>query len=497
MTKTKLNRITIFIMNLWVNRVGQLASLAVALFFYSCTEEVHLLGYPNPNSKFDVKYIEIPLDNSMVFLADSVFTENNFATGETHRLLVGIYEDPKFGTAKSTAFMQYSRSTSATTFASTAVYDSILLFLQVDYYVYGSSGVTAEKYHIHELSDTLSFFKGYFNNSTIPYDPTPIGTEDTVVSFTYYKDQALKSSGKDTLILKTRLSDTFGQKIFNFAKNNTTSFLDDSTANLFYKGLAIVPNANNKKMVGFAPNGIVQGSAQTVAYSRMVLYYKEAPSDTVEKVINFSFNRFGGMSFNNIEVDRALSPELSGHSKYTSFVPTDNLLYSQSGDGVITSIDFSNFYDFTETIEKGNVIINSGELVFEGVEQSNEFKPISVFTLRALDNANRFKTVQTLQDTTDLNLYQIRPTLSTLDGQFTVINDTGSPAALTYSGNTYRTYLTLFLQELANKEGSKTRFKIFGLVPESPQRGKSVNRTLLNRNNIKLRVYYTVPTVKD
>ena len=49
MTKTQPNRITISIMNLWANRVGQLASLLVALFFFSCEDEASVLGFKNQN----------------------------------------------------------------------------------------------------------------------------------------------------------------------------------------------------------------------------------------------------------------------------------------------------------------------------------------------------------------------------------------------------------------------------------------------------------------
>ena len=71
MTKTQPNRTTISIMNLWVSRVGQLAMLAVALFFFSCEDETSILGFKNPNSKFRASYVEIPIESS-VLLRDSL-----------------------------------------------------------------------------------------------------------------------------------------------------------------------------------------------------------------------------------------------------------------------------------------------------------------------------------------------------------------------------------------------------------------------------------------
>ena len=40
-------------MNLWAKRIGQLAVLPVALFFFSCEDEAGVLGYKNPNPKFE------------------------------------------------------------------------------------------------------------------------------------------------------------------------------------------------------------------------------------------------------------------------------------------------------------------------------------------------------------------------------------------------------------------------------------------------------------
>ena len=85
MTKTKQNRTIISIMNLWVNRIGQLTMLAVALFFFSCEDETSILGYKNPNSKFKVSYVEIPIESS-VLLRDSLRTSNFLYTGEPNRL---------------------------------------------------------------------------------------------------------------------------------------------------------------------------------------------------------------------------------------------------------------------------------------------------------------------------------------------------------------------------------------------------------------------------
>src|SRR5688500_14589768 len=104
--KTTPNPILISIMNLWVNRIqGQLTVLAVALFFFSCEDEASRLGYPNPNSKFDLKTIDIPVSSSILLL-DSIRTSNYDAVNDVNRFLVGRYNDSRFGDIASATFAE-------------------------------------------------------------------------------------------------------------------------------------------------------------------------------------------------------------------------------------------------------------------------------------------------------------------------------------------------------------------------------------------------------
>jgi len=111
-------------MNLWARPLGQLAMLAVALFFFSCEDESSTLGYKNPNSKFKVSYVEIPIESS-VLLRDSLRTSNYSYSGEPNRFLVGSYIDDVFGQISAAAFTQYYTTLPIVKVSSTSVYDSV------------------------------------------------------------------------------------------------------------------------------------------------------------------------------------------------------------------------------------------------------------------------------------------------------------------------------------------------------------------------------------
>ena len=95
-------------MNLWAKCVKLLPALAGVLFFFSCQEDSSILGYKNPNSKFKVSYVEIPIASSVI-LRDSLRTSNFVYAGEINRFLVGKYTDDAFGNVTAIGFYSVLR----------------------------------------------------------------------------------------------------------------------------------------------------------------------------------------------------------------------------------------------------------------------------------------------------------------------------------------------------------------------------------------------------
>ena len=59
----------------------------------------------------------------------------------------------------------------------------------------------------------------------------------------------------------------------------------------------------------------------------------------------------------------------------------------------------------------------------------------------------------------------------------------------------YGGFLTDFTQLLYQTKNEEDRFQNFAIIPLSPGFGKSVNRLIFNKNNVKLRIYYTTPVL--
>ncbi|WP_276367235.1 DUF4270 family protein [Chryseolinea sp. H1M3-3] len=483
-------------MNLWAKRIGQLVALPVALlFFFSCEDEASLLGYKNPNPKFDATYVEIPIESS-VLLLDSQRTSNYVFENETNRLLLGQYPDEKFGTVKADVYTQFY-AISTTKLAAGATFDSVTLTLSLDFYNYGSKDKnTQQSISVYELDGDLDFAKrrNYFSNSEILTKPTPLGAKVFSVN-TDSLDHFANNNLDRSVTVRVSLDQAFGQQIFNqalrwrdYATNDDSTFIDFERFTALFKGLSIKSD-NGDKILGVRPNSFIN------------LHYHTASDDSLNVALGFGLVT----SFSQIKADHSTSSLTGLTTPSQDFYPPDDLRYIESGTGVYTKLDFGKFFEFCDTVP--NVIITSAELSVESVTESTLAPPASM-VLRILNSNNELRKVKNLKDTLDIGNYNPRfpahtGTLSLDDGSvveddlaFYVRGDQDpyirySSTKKSYSGN-----FALFFQQLSLVREDLPRFQYFVLYPSSPSspNTKSVNRVVFPKDNIKLKIYYTKPT---
>jgi hypothetical protein len=518
-TKAKPNRITISIMNLWVNRIGQLAMLAVALFFYSCEDETSLLGFKNPTSQFDVRYIDLEIDTRQL-LDTAVRTSNLYYAGEPNRFLVGSYVDPDFGTITSSAYTQFLTATFAK-LDSIPVLDSISLKLTFDEYMYSlytndkKYNETPQKLSVYVLKDSLDerLKENYHFGTPVAYDPDSLlgSKQFNLGTATFGRLDDLKN---ETFSITVPLSKAWGEKIFASAKlfADATRGTQDKTRwrdsafvkypNEFhkqFKGIAIVPEkpgaADNDKVYG------ISGGA-----SRIILHYHTLKKDgfTIKDdslQLPLAFDAANYMvSYNNITADRSGSElETVQPNK-----PVDlDRRYVESGQGLTVEFDFSKVVEFADTIP--NILIQSATLSIEDVDDDS-YLPPGVLTLRALNIENRrTKFFGSTQDQLDVQMHNsfIYPdvnqggVLVDLDSSIYIRNDANSGALLSYDDDTekYAGSIGGFLQQIVKKYNGRTQYLRFALYPAGPTALKKVDRAVFDKAKVRLRIYYVKPTV--
>ncbi|MBA4057456.1 MAG: hypothetical protein C0490_22265, partial [Marivirga sp.] len=177
----------------------------------------------------------------------------------------------------------------------------------------------------------------------------------------------------------------------------------------------------------------------------------------------------------------------------------------------LTKLDLSKFYEFADTVPY--VLINSAELVIEGV-QASSYAPPTVLSLRLLNDNNRLKKFSKLrpQDAVDYvahNGYlrydfavsQSTAAIAENDSVFYAQGDRSPLLGYSSSTNSYRAVMSLFFQQLTLENDKKTRFTSFVLypaaqstsVPAAQNASKSVNRAIFPKDKIKLKIFYTKP----
>jgi hypothetical protein len=489
-------------MNLWARTtLRQLTMLAVALFFFSCEDETSILGFKNPNEKFKVGYIDIPLNASRLLAIDSLITDlrpisqNNPVDG----ILVGEYTDPDFGKITARSFMSVYPTSSAA-FASTAEYDSMTIHLRLNFYGYGSSGEQVKRVGIHEItSDTLTLFNGnrYYGSSPAPeYSADALGEAVITVNMdTLIKKASVASSRQDTLLATGRLNDDFGRRVFEAIKGGLAT---NDAQRLFrsqIKGFALVP-AESNGILGF---NVISGTSLPGQLSRVILHYHTetetgAVDDTLARTFGFDF-----ASFTKYETDR-LGTEVDALQPYQSAEPLSDQRYIQSGAPIVTKLDLAPFYVFADSVE--NVLINEAQLVIENVAAPAGLNPHNALMLQFINNTSDvfLSTKITADGQLASNYFAVPGTqvpslpLGFENYYFAAIEGPQAPvpATISYDADTdqYSGLMTIFAQSLLmNKK--EDRLKYLALMPASPEVTRSITRTVFQKDNVRLRVFYT------
>lgn len=475
-------------MNLWVRRTGQL--LLAALFLLACEDENSLLGFRNPTSKFDVSYIEFNIGAGSVLSLEGAITDNLNAPT---RLLVGEYQDPVVGSIKAIGFTEYLPP-SSTLIDGSSVYDSIVLHLNLDLYTYGLNAERTEKFTIHRITgDTLTYYNlnRYYSDSFFEYDPVELGEAEFVINPDSIKKLlGLPAAQRDTLVARSRLSDTFGQELFLLALSDANSeYTNLANFRTRMKGFAFVPSESNS-IIGYDPLS---------QFSKLTMHYHTLDDlgevkDTLE--LNFGFNV---RSFHNITA--TLTGEWAGITQPNQGIdPASGLRYVQSGTPHISRIDLNDFYtNFIDTLST-NVLINTAFITIESVQKVDGFNPLQAFELRAMNENDDFLKLSNPQDSLLMLKYRVLPA----QNNFLPLSDAGQEAiGLSYDdpNNAYRASVTLFAQDIINNKSLPDRLRYLGVYPATsltrlnvPNFGKVVDRTIFHKDNIKLQVYYSAPT---
>ena len=477
-------------MNLLVKKLKVLALVVLMpLLLISCEDPSEIgLNVNASNSVLLTKYKEFVLPSSQVQF-------NPRSTTNSTSIQAGSYTSPDFGTVTSSTYSWLGVQQTTPILNSNAAYDSIKISVRFSTF-YGSEAVDNEvaSFNVFQLAENIVPEFQYTRIDELALGQQ-LGTMDVLLQV----NDTLKSDSLFTF----SLNDTFGQSIFDKLKANDGTFDDDIVFNAFFKGIAIIPNSLNNKIIQF----------NTTSFA-VKLYYHEvnASGDDVSRTYRLDLGRKG---FYHLDSDLGVT-SLSGiMPNNTDFIPSTDFRFLQSGTMVGLKLNYSSMLDFLDSIRnetESNLIVQQALLTIGSVSENLPGQAYPLNLVGYFTDVNNIWPAQTDQistsDTTSVFVTlqnDLVPSASV-----TVPMTAGeyySPQEIVPDQNdlhVYKASMTTFVQNMFNGEfyTSKTPLEQRGemiLFPPSsisdPQSTPSHTQThhfTVHKDSIKVKLYYSV-----
>jgi hypothetical protein len=492
----------------------------------------------------EVKFKEFIIP-AVTVQADSINSNNLGASSNNDRLLCGKMEnpgDPRFGKINASIFTKFLPNSGKVSPTGKSFFNITRLTFNVilDNYVYGDTLDSQSAFSLHEVTDNnFSGRNDYFTNSSISYNPSPISTASYFFRTVRFRSDSVKkyqtlngdtdtgNNVYDSLTFDIPIQSAFARALFDTLKgkgfyswrkiNNKDSlaYNDARTDSAFlkaFKGLAIIPQSG-ERVLGFTSN-----VATLKGTTRLTLRYSYVEGGVTKTGIYYYFIQEGSR-LSQIQSDRS-GVALSGlppSMKYVDYNPPDNYCYLQSGTGLFTKLDFTAVRDAFKDIEK--IAVNSAELIIPvepGTAQSH-FRIPKGLQLRITKDNSRFfappqipiKTSETSATMGPDPIYAQSYFCTSNDSYLDVRSDDYDYMSLEYKKDDagqyyYRGFISEYFQYSTVLPSSVMGVNYLALVPSSRVLvgskttpdvgfGRSLDGVSFKKDQIKLRVFYSVP----
>lgn len=331
--------------------------IAIAIVLLSCNDEPSEIGnvFKSGSVDYGIAYVDTLTVKSSTVLLDSL------PTSWTGTLLTGRYEDNKFGTVQSTAYVQLG-PTSGWYPDANSLFDSVALILPYNGIYYGDTTTSstlsvyrvAEDFAVHTLplywtdEGNYAYFNstsGLFNTSEFIYAGSTLGTK------------TFKPRPNSTDTLRIRLTDNLGRSWMTEAKQETNYFSSYLEFQKYFQGIALKETSSSAgSVVGFDAAG-----------TKIRIYYRQYVNEKLTAKyydIPYSIVYY---QYNKISSDRTNTSlaSLQPSNKILSSSQTNNEVYMQAGVGIVTKVEFPYIKELYDT--KDVLLINSAALVIEPV----------------------------------------------------------------------------------------------------------------------------------
>lgn len=450
--------------------------LLISIILFSCEDPSEIALELNSNSdNFKINYVELPVTSSLI-RADSLITYSQFT--QNADLMAGTYRDPIFGTISAKAFTEL-RPNTFPILSEDAVFDSLILYLKISS-IHGE-GVSG-KVQIAKLANPLDVSREYYSFDTIE-EEIDFRSGEKSIGETFISS---RSGIGDTV--RIELKKQVGLVIFDSLKSGAGIINPLDNFNEYFNGISIDIVDTESTIFNFDQND---------DETKMLLYWHDVlPSDTTFGEIEFKLDN-QVLSFNNLVNDSTGTIFENLPPTFEEFNPANGFAYYNGSIGLFTKLDISAIGGFFDTLN--SVIINRADLVIEGLESGDQFVfPPETFRYFFAGEDNRIAI-----DSNAISPPFFRALKQ--DRDFLLLDPEGTGAdevTISYdsTSNSYRAPISFYLQALF--DGALTPPNIIlhshdVILDNSNKNFKyhivSLNRFVVREENIKLKIFYTVP----
>ncbi|HEY2649236.1 MAG TPA: DUF4270 family protein [Puia sp.] len=256
--------------------------------FFGCTKpEIAFQNLGNGTNTPNVLTIDtFAVQVSTVFL-------DSFTTSGTSAQLLGRYKDPYFGTITSQSYTDIGIPSPLPLITNYSVYDSIQLITRINRTFYGDT-TQVQRFLVSQLTQVMNFpgiQKFFYNNNSIPYDPTPLGSVDVRINPT-----AGLTTQRIGDTIKIKMPNSLGEQLFGLLYRQPDTITNPAIFRGYFKGLTIYPDTSRP--------GAVYGFKDTMM---LRIFYHEPGVVVTQKSTDFGVvNQF--TQFNQITADRTGTP---------------------------------------------------------------------------------------------------------------------------------------------------------------------------------------------
>ena len=353
----------------------QILCVGSMILFYSCENKNDLtIGTNFISTDTHVVSVDTTTIKMSTFKIDSIQTSGKSVA------LVGYYSDNQMGGVKSRSYIKLSTST--TTLAENAVYDSLVLKLYPSGYYYGDT-THVFNLKVNRVTEDIVFpndANGFFSNTNFKYDETPLG------------EVTFNSRPKEKKEISIPFSNDLGNDFVNILKSRKNAFDEYGGFANYFKGIVLSSTDDVNQILGF--------SMGDSTISLNLYYHLEGSAYTDTLSINFKPSSTS-YQFNQIENVNTNSLISKLTSKPIQSELLDNNAYVQGGTGITTRIDFPWIKNYLLDGKKFELI--KAMLYIQPTIDSNPDYLPATLNLYATNKFNEFQTVLTDKSGTKLS----------------------------------------------------------------------------------------------